>query len=48
VVLLNAAAAIIVANLADDFDSAIDMADESIRDGKAFSCLEKLIEVSNS
>jgi len=48
VVLLNAAAAIIVANLADDFDSAIDMADTSIRDGKALSCLDKLVEVSNS
>jgi anthranilate phosphoribosyltransferase len=48
VVLLNAAAAIIVANLADDFDSAIDMADRSIRDAKALSCLDKLIEVSNS
>jgi len=48
VVLLNAAAAIIVGKLADDFDSAIDIANKSIHEGKALACLEKLIEVSNS
>ncbi|MHC4617897.1 MAG: anthranilate phosphoribosyltransferase [Planctomycetota bacterium] len=47
VVLLNAAAAIIVGKLADDFDSAMEIANKSIRDGKALACLEKLIEVSN-
>ncbi|MHC4474224.1 MAG: anthranilate phosphoribosyltransferase [Planctomycetota bacterium] len=47
IVVLNAAAAIIVANLADDFEPAIETANESIREGKALSCLEKLIEVSN-
>ena len=47
VVLLNAAAAIIVGNLVDDFDSAIDMANRSIGEAKALACLEKLIEVSN-
>ena len=47
IVLLNAAAAIIVAALADDFDSAIDLANKSITDGKAIACLEKLVKVSN-
>jgi anthranilate phosphoribosyltransferase len=48
IVLLNAAAAIIAAGLADDFAAAIAAAHDSIRDGKASACLEKLIEISNS
>jgi len=48
IVILNAAAAIIVGNLADDFESAIKIANESVGDGKALAALEKLIEVSNS
>jgi len=48
IVILNAAAAIIVAGLAGDFESAIKLADSSVSDGKALACLEKLIEVSNS
>jgi len=48
VVVLNAAAAIIVAGLANDFESAIKLAKVSISDGKALACLEKLIEVSNN
>ncbi|MBN1392497.1 MAG: anthranilate phosphoribosyltransferase [Sedimentisphaerales bacterium] len=48
IVILNAAAAIIVSGLAEDFGTAIKMADTSVRDGKALDCLEKLIEVSNS
>lgn len=48
IVVLNAAAAIIIANLVDDFDSAIKMANESIDNGKASQCLEKLIIISNS
>jgi anthranilate phosphoribosyltransferase len=48
VVLLNAAAAVIVGNLADDFDSAIEIANNAISKGKALASLEKLIEVSNS
>lgn len=48
VVVLNAAAAIIVSGLADDFRGAIEKANASINDGKAVECLEKLIEVSNS
>jgi anthranilate phosphoribosyltransferase len=48
IVILNAAAAIIVGNLADDFDAAIEIADKAVKDGKALACLRKLIEVSNS
>jgi anthranilate phosphoribosyltransferase len=48
IVILNAAAGIIVGNLADDFDAAIEIADKAVRDGKALACLRKLIEVSNS
>jgi len=47
IVILNAAAAIIVGNLADDFESAINLAEASVSDGKSLACLEKLIEVSN-
>ena len=47
VVVLNAAAAIIVAGLADGFEPAIKLAEASINNGKALVCLEKLIEVSN-
>jgi len=47
IVVLNAAAAIIVGGLADDFASAIKPAEASVSDGKASACLEKLIEVSN-
>jgi anthranilate phosphoribosyltransferase len=48
IVILNAAAAIIVSELADDFGTAIKMADASVSDGRALACLERLIEVSNS
>jgi anthranilate phosphoribosyltransferase len=48
IVVLNAAAAIIVSGLADDFESAIKLADASVSDGRALACLEKLIEISNS
>jgi len=47
IVVLNAAAAVIVGNLADDFESAIKMAEASVSSGKALACLEKLIEISN-
>ncbi len=47
IVLLNAAAAIIVAGLTDDFTSALERAESAIDDGGALACLEKLIEVSN-
>ena len=48
IVILNAAAAIIAGNLADDFKSAIGLAEASVNDGKALACLEKLVKVSNS
>jgi anthranilate phosphoribosyltransferase len=47
IVILNAAAAIIVSGLANDFESAIRMADASVSEGRALACLEKLIEISN-
>jgi anthranilate phosphoribosyltransferase len=47
IVVLNAAAAIIVAGIADDFAKAIELAKASISDGKALECLEKLVEISN-
>ncbi len=47
IVVLNAAAGIIVAGLADGFDAAIGMAEASVADGRAMASLEKLIEVSN-
>jgi anthranilate phosphoribosyltransferase len=47
IVILNAAAAIIAGNLADDFKSAIGLAEASVSDGGASACLEKLIKVSN-
>ena len=48
IVVLNAAAAIIVAGLADDFESAIKSAEASVSNGKAMECLEKLVKISNS
>jgi len=47
VVVLNAAAALIVAGLADDFGSALPLADKAVADGKAAQALRKLIEISN-
>ena len=48
IVILNAAAAIIAGNLAEDFKSAIRLAEASVSNGEALACLEKLIKVSNS
>lgn len=48
IVILNAAAAIIVAGLATDFETAIKIANTSVSGGAALNCLEKLIEVSNN
>ncbi|MEN6577581.1 MAG: anthranilate phosphoribosyltransferase [Phycisphaerales bacterium] len=47
IVVLNAAAAIVVAGLADGFARAIPLAQASIDRGKALHCLERLVEVSN-
>jgi anthranilate phosphoribosyltransferase len=46
IVVLNAAAAIIVGGLADDFASAVKIACQSVETGKAMQCLEKLVAVS--
>jgi anthranilate phosphoribosyltransferase len=48
IVVLNAAAAIIVADIAEDFESGMALAEEAIDNGGARSCLAKLIKVSNS
>jgi anthranilate phosphoribosyltransferase len=48
IVVLNSVAAVIVAGLADDFESGMTFAQEAIDSGKAQACLDKLIEVSNS
>jgi anthranilate phosphoribosyltransferase len=48
IVLLNAAAAVIIANLVDDFPSAIKIAADSIDNGRAETCLEQLVKISNS
>jgi anthranilate phosphoribosyltransferase len=48
IVLLNAAAAIVVAGLADDMANAIEAARASIADGKAMQCLEKLVLISHA
>ena len=48
IVVLNAAAAIIAGGLAEDFASAIKLAEASVSESRALACLEKLIEVSNS
>jgi anthranilate phosphoribosyltransferase len=47
IVLLNAAAAIMVADLADNLHQGLTKADESITSGAAVQCLEKMIEISN-
>jgi anthranilate phosphoribosyltransferase len=47
IVVLNAAAGIIVAGLADGFAQALPLAEASIQEGKALHCLERLVEVSN-
>lgn len=47
IVILNAAAAIIVCGLADNFEAAIEKAQTSISNGRAMECLEKMIEISN-
>ncbi|MCK4998754.1 MAG: anthranilate phosphoribosyltransferase [Anaerohalosphaera sp.] len=48
IVIINAAAAVIVAGLAEDFAQGIDLANNSITTGKAQAALEKFIEISNS
>jgi len=47
IVLLNAAAALVVAERANSFEQAIPLAETSIDEGKALLCLEKLVAISN-
>jgi anthranilate phosphoribosyltransferase len=47
IVVINAAAAIIVAGLADSFEAAIKQADESISTGKANEALQLLMKITN-
>jgi anthranilate phosphoribosyltransferase len=47
IVVLNAAAAIIVAGCADDFPAAMDIASRSLGTGAAIERLEKLVKISN-
>ncbi len=47
VVVINAAAAILAADIAPDFQKAIIKAEESINSGKALECLDKLVEYGN-
>jgi len=48
IVVLNAAAAIIVGGLTDDFGPAIRIAEQAIDGGEAMHRLEKLVQVSNN
>jgi anthranilate phosphoribosyltransferase len=47
IVVLNAAAAIITAERAENFESGIALAAQAIDNGSAYECLRKLIEISN-
>jgi anthranilate phosphoribosyltransferase len=47
IVVLNAAAAIIAAGLVDNFETAIEKADESITSGKADQALQMLVKLTN-
>jgi anthranilate phosphoribosyltransferase len=48
IVVLNAAAAIMVAGLAENFAQGIELADQAIASGSAARCLESLVQISNS
>jgi len=48
IAVLNAAAALVVADVADDFGPAIAMAREAVASGAATRTLERLVEVSNA
>ena len=47
IVVLNAAAAIMVAGLAEDLAHGIELADQAITNGSAAKCLESLVQISN-
>jgi anthranilate phosphoribosyltransferase len=46
-ILINSAAAIMVAGIADDLNAGVKKAAEAIDNGAAVQCLEKLVEISN-
>lgn len=46
-VVLNSAAALVACGLAEDFETAIEMSQNSINQGKAMDCLQKLCKISN-
>ncbi|MBI2981375.1 MAG: anthranilate phosphoribosyltransferase, partial [Deltaproteobacteria bacterium] len=48
VVVLNAAAALVVAGRAKDLEEGIMLANHSLDQGKAYSCLKKMIEITNA
>ncbi|MCD4831482.1 MAG: anthranilate phosphoribosyltransferase [Anaerohalosphaeraceae bacterium] len=48
VVLLNAAAAIVVAGITDDMQEGFKKASESVDGGSAIECMKKMIEITNS
>ena len=48
IVVLNAAAAVIVAGIAHDFADAVAVAESSINSGKAQAALDELVKISNS
>jgi len=48
IVVLNAAAAIFVSGLADDFAPAVKMAADAVQNGASMQALKKFIEISNS
>ena len=48
IVVLNAAAAIIVGGLSNDFKTAMTLAEKAIDSGQALHQLEKLVSISNS
>jgi len=48
IVLLNTAAALVVADIAENMNTGIQMAEEAIDSGKAYSKLEELIKFSNT
>ncbi len=47
IVVLNAAAAIVVAGIAEDMAQGVELAAKSIDSGKAASCLDKMIQITN-
>lgn len=47
IVVMNAAGAIIAGGITEDFEEGINLAEESIENGKAYKSLKRMIEISN-